>query len=824
MTVKERETGSCHAAERRQTAGREQVGLGARTFDTGLTPRAAAKTKATAATAARTAAAVALMGAMLCTAAPRAQQAARAEGVQAPALRAVPVALTEAPRPSIPSGAAAIWLVPDRPVKADKAATEFATAVRLLQSARYAEALPLLTAGAAASTPLAAYSAYYSAIAYLNQNRAAEARTIFSRLRADKVDGYLSEAAARREAEAAAAQGDHAGAAKIYEELALRNTASPDGVLLALGREQAAAGNRDAAAEAFARLYYEFPLSDLAATAATELDGLKDVKARGDAASRLKAELARAQRLFNAKRYQPARQAFEALRPAASGDEAEVVGLRIAECDHYLQRYQQARDGFEPFLQNASRKAEARFFHLTGLRELGQHDEYTRLAGELVKEFPDSSWAEEALNNLATHYILVDEDDAADDVFRELYQRFPQGRHAQRAAWKAGWYSYKHARYAEATALFESAAAGFPRSDYRPAYLYWSARAREAAGDRAGAQTLLRLVASDYQNSYYGRLAEKRVAAGAKASAGTVRPPAVERASATAEPATAASNAAAPSRELIGLLISLELYDVARDELLYAQRNGGDSPAVTATLAWIYNKLGDYRRGIILMKRAYPAYLSAAGTALPGDLLRVIFPIDYWTLIRRHAPSRGLDPYLVAALINQESSFAADARSHANAIGLMQLLPSTARRYARQLRIKRYAAGMLTRPEVNIQLGTAYFSELVRRLGGLHYALASYNAGEHRVAIWTTERPGVERDEFIDDIPYPETQNYVKKILGTAEDYRRLYGPGGRLEAVGDRPAVKPASAGRDRKASTPSAKAPKKKASTRPAPTRRRR
>jgi soluble lytic murein transglycosylase len=231
--------------------------------------------------------------------------------------------------------------------------------------------------------------------------------------------------------------------------------------------------------------------------------------------------------------------------------------------------------------------------------------------------------------------------------------------------------------------------------------------------------------------------------------------------------------------ELVRLLVSLELYDAARDELLYAQRAGSDTPATNATLAWVYNKLGDYRRGIIVMKRAYPTFMSADAAGLPMELLKVIFPIDYWSLIKRYAPANNLDPYLVAALINQESSFLADARSSANAIGLMQLLPSTGRRYARTLRLKRYSTGSLTRPDVNVQLGTRYFADLVTRLGGVPYALASYNAGPHRLTTWTAERPGLEREEFIDDIPFPETQNYVKKILGTAEDYRRLYGADG---------------------------------------------
>jgi soluble lytic murein transglycosylase len=106
-----------------------------------------------------------------------------------------------------------------------------------------------------------------------------------------------------------------------------------------------------------------------------------------------------------------------------------------------------------------------------------------------------------------------------------------------------------------------------------------------------------------------------------------------------------------------------------------------------------------------------------------------------------------------------------------------------------------------------VRIGTTYFKELVDRFGGAHFALASYNAGENRISRWISERPGFQQDEFIDDIPFPETQNYVKKILGTAEDYRRLYGggllvPGGRnssspvlAKAVAPTPTPKRATA-----------------------------
>ncbi len=189
------------------------------------------------------------------------------------------------------------------------------------------------------------------------------------------------------------------------------------------------------------------------------------------------------------------------------------------------------------------------------------------------------------------------------------------------------------------------------------------------------------------------------------------------------------------------------------------------------------------------MRRAYPQSLTANGHLLPVEIRQVIFPLVYWDLIRKHANIHDLDPYVMAALIGQESTFDADVRSVANAWGLMQIVPATGRRLARNLGIRRFTTSTLTNPEVNIRMGMLYFSQLVRQFGGVYYALASYNAGENRVVRWKAERPGLDEDEFIDDIPFPETQNYVKRILGTAEDYRLLYGrDGGRPRSASELP------------------------------------
>jgi soluble lytic murein transglycosylase len=346
----------------------------------------------------------------------------------------------------------------------------------------------------------------------------------------------------------------------------------------------------------------------------------------------------------------------------------------------------------------------------------------------------------------------------------------------------------------------------------RPAWLYWSGRAHDQMGETAIANERYRLEVADYENSYYGRLSSKILE--------------------TRDPATAGDNGSIvptaadvqlPTAAVIRQLVGLELYDQALKELLYAQRAWGDTPAIEATVAWIHHEQAqnetapdrfDHLRGAInTMKRAYPQYLASGGEELPPAVLEVIFPLDYWALIDKYSKANDLDPYLMAALIAQESTFTADVRSGANAYGLMQLLPATGRVYASKVGLGRFAPSMLTQPEANIRMGMRYFKDLADRLGGAHFALASYNAGPSKIVQWVAERPGLPQDEFIDDIPYPETQNYVKRILGTAEDYRRLYGGGLLLPgSLKNAPPQKPVRVTMSKP--KPSRKAPVKKAS----------
>ncbi|CAN5793178.1 tetratricopeptide repeat protein [soil metagenome] len=656
----------------------------------------------------------------------------------------------------------------DRSDRASSQHDALTAAATRFQAGEFDAALWSASAPSLKGTPLAGYALYYQGLAQLRLMRTVDARKTFEALRDSKPQGALALSAALAAGEAADASGDAAAAVRIYAPLAADKSTVSEDVLIRLGRTALAAGDRRTAADAYLRLYYEFPLTPGGTAAGPVLDSLKDLITRNGFAS----DIGRGQIMFGARRYAEARAVFAGIRLQLDGDERELADLRIAECDFQLKNYSTARDALFPYLANASRRAEARFFYLSAIREVGDHAQYVTLARALVADFSTSSWAEEALNNLGTHYILTNDDAAAAETFREIFARYPASQYAERAAWKYGWWSYRNENYAETIRVFESAAAAFPRSNYRPSYVYWAARSHDKLGASSESSARMRIVHADYGNSYYGRLATSHLKrAGLLPARDVVRTAAVP-----ADPVPATR--ALPSEGTIRLLLASGLYDDALSELRHAQRAWGSSPVIDATIAWAYHQKGELRRAITLMRRAYPQHLTSDGQTLPKEILQVIYPLAYWDSIRRESARLGLDPYVVAALIGQESTFDPEIKSSANAWGLMQVVPATGRRLARNLEIRNFTTARLTDPELNIRLGTYYFARLIQQFGGTYYALASYNAGENRVVRWKAERPGLDEDEFIDDIPFPETQNYVKRILGTAEDYRLLYGSG----------------------------------------------
>jgi len=167
-------------------------------------------------------------------------------------------------------------------------------------------------------------------------------------------------------------------------------------------------------------------------------------------------------------------------------------------------------------------------------------------------------------------------------------------------------------------------------------------------------------------------------------------------------------------------------------------------------------------RTLLVLVLAAAAVCGGAVVVLePDPYLRVRYPLRYEHIVRGHAANYDLDPALVAAVIYQESKFDPDARSPSGAIGLMQLLPETAKGIALRTGGSRFRVADLEDPEVNVRYGCWYLRNLLRKYGSLETALAAYNGGQGNV-----DR----------GVRYPETQKYVRNVLHLRDIYAQAHG------------------------------------------------
>src|SRR5205085_1800996 len=196
-----------------------------------------------------------------------------------------------------------------------------------------------------------------------------------------------------------------------------------------------------------------------------------------------------------------------------------------------------------------------------------------------------------------------------------------------------------------------------------------------------------------------------------------------------------------------------------------------NQPFADALLAELFSSTNNLQLMYGALRRAWPTLATVEQDSVPSHFLKLYYPIKYEQPIRENAQKNGLDPYLIMALILQESYFNPAAKSSVGATGLMQLMPATGRELAQKL----HTSARLENPEVNVKLGTYHFRHLVDLFDGhTQLAVASYNAGQGNVLKWRRAAPSKPMDEFLESIPFPETRNYVKRVTLIASTYRRL--------------------------------------------------
>ena len=546
---------------------------------------------------------------------------------------------------------------------------------------------------------------------------------------------------------------------------------------LSLGRAYAMAGEPAKALTIFRTIYLAMPLSpeaDLAGTEISKLTGQTQVAPPSVDERRIRAEL-----LFKGKRFSDAAREYQGL--VYDVPAADRVGIQVAMASA-LQKSGRGREARQTLdsLQGLNTDMNAQRLYLLGEIARSSDDEAAFLSNlSLIRQQAATSpWMEQALLSAGNIYLLKKDYDKAIDAYRELQQRFPNGGRASYAHWKASWLTLRQGRKDEAKKDFEEQIAWYPASNEVPAALYWRARLAAEDGENAKARAFYQKISDRFRNYYYADLARQ----------------AMKKIPDTSEPVQFALLDKIPP---IDVKLERDSDDVPTDNLRYQKAqllgNGGLIELAARELqaaaseengwwaapetAHLYQENQRYDRGIEVMKRAFPNYFAVDIPALPRSYWEALFPRAYWTDLKRFSVRNELDPFLVASLVRQESEFNAGAVSHANAVGLMQLLPKTGKLVAKQENLRHFSANQLLTPGVNLQLGTRYFRSMVNKFGGsFEYALAAYNAGSDRVEDWLAEGKYRDPQEFVESIPFTETREYVQAILRNASVYRQLYG------------------------------------------------
>ena len=155
-------------------------------------------------------------------------------------------------------------------------------------------------------------------------------------------------------------------------------------------------------------------------------------------------------------------------------------------------------------------------------------------------------------------------------------------------------------------------------------------------------------------------------------------------------------------------------------------------------------------------------------------MLTKVYKLEYTEYVRKYANEYNVDEYLIYAIIKAESNFEPNAESHRGAKGLMQLMYSTAEDISKRIGIELNEDNILE-PDININLGTKYISMLIQKYNNINLALAAYNAGSGNVDGWIEKGTLKSDGSDIENVPFTETNNYVRKILRDYEIYKNIY-------------------------------------------------
>jgi soluble lytic murein transglycosylase len=671
----------------------------------------------------------------------------------------------------------------------------FVRAIALLRAGRHAEALAA-TDGLAERLPeIADRVGIVRAEALEAAGRREEAIAAWAAV----PDGSLRAAEARlARARLAAAVGDRAGAlAALAPLVVLRppaDLAKPDfgaPALLLSGRLAVAEGDFPAARRAFLDCWASHPLASEAAECRAALAGLT---APHGAAPSQEDVLRRAEALLDSNRNESAlAQLAPLLAEARAAGPAEPFACRVRAAAGRAFRkernYQRVIELLRPVADSCGDgevRVRALYVLASAASIAGDREEGVRLYQRLAREFPAHAFADDALFFAADLLARLGRTQDARDALATLVREHPAGDYRSEARFRLAWLARRAGEADAAT----SQLLAIEEQDRDDAYeharaAYWRARVLATRGDagRTAARAIWADLVARYPADYYGLLARSRLngegSREPELPATALAPRLAAVAEITWDPGPLREN---PRFRAGVLLLRLGLAREAADELgaidpAHLREAAAVSPDVVLLVADLLDRAGDHRGAHGLLRTRARAAFRRPPDGENFRAWRIAYPPAYRDSVKRWAAPAGVPVDLVQALMREESALDPRALSPAGAVGLTQLMVPTAQEVARRLKLGKVSRASLTDASLNIRLGAHYLGQLVRQFdGSVALALAAYNAGGGTVNRWLEQRPGLELDEFVEEIPIEETRGYVKRVLRSYAAYRLLYG------------------------------------------------
>ena len=641
---------------------------------------------------------------------------------------------------------------------------------------QFGDALTHLKAAGKRLPELADYTAYLTAVADAGLRQFNDTEAALAPVWHFTPNSPLIGKAVALQAESYLQSGNPGGAVALVQQHMADLSAPQAELFLARAYEaQGTAGKTgDAAAEHYQKIYIEYPLAKEASDAEAALMHYPTLPAA--------ALFTRGLKLEAAGDYTRAGKELTELLPRLSGENFDLARVSIGMAAYFDRDSESAYKYLSSFQASApDAEAERLYYLLECQRRLNRLDDMNATLQKLGQAYPQSHWRMQALVAVANYDIAHDQPDAAQPLYRTCFESFPKDPQAAMCHWKVAWWTYLHDP-AQAESMLREHLTRYPGSDQTSPALYYLGRIAESKSDWASARAFYDAVSNAYPNYYYAILARERLETSSlvTASASSVTAQFLVTAQIANRQAPETFDPTALTRqrmERAHLLDLAGLDDLSEGELRFGAKVDGQPQIIAMELAELATERDAPDQGIRYIKHYAPGYLSLPLDAAPEKFWRLAFPLPYRKALEEYCRAQMLDPYLMAALIRQESEFNPKAVSRANARGLAQVMPATGRQLSRKLGM-RFRTAMLFTPDTNLKLSTYYLKQLSDDMQGKwEAALASYNAGKTHVTAWLAAANYREPAEFVESIPFNETRAYVQSVLRNAEVYRRLYGP-----------------------------------------------